>query len=200
MTFANRVLFASILMFGANTSQAAVNKSAKKIEADRVTLTSPAVIETGDNLLGVRTATGAAFDGATVLGANFERIVHPNFGLGLQAHYANYQAKFSMPGIEGEYNNDAWTFVGYGAFHVNVFKVRNLDTYFSAGVAHSVIRGDFKAKVDGPLADKVADIKSTRTFGVGYINARYFLDSTFSFTVALGTGLGNFGIGMDVLF
>ncbi len=186
--------------FAASTAQAA-GKSAKKIEADRSTLKAPQVIEPGDTMLGVRVANGAAFDDATVLGLNLEHMVRPNFGLGLQAHFAEYDVKYSAGGLNGKYETDAITVVGLGNFHVDMFRVKNLDTYFSGGVAYSTIRGEFKADRKNAFgADDVVNTKSNPTRAVAYFNARYFIDSTWSFTVAAGTGLGNFALGMDMLF
>ena len=198
------LLFGSLLFAAHNVFAAPmVAKSAKKAEADRNSLSAPQVIEVGDNVLGVRAGNGAAFDDATVLGMNFEHIVRPNFGLTLQAHYANYSRKAKITSgfntVEGDFDNTAWTIVGGGNFHVDMFKVRNLDTYFTGGVAHSFISGKFKLK-SGPENVAVADQKSQQTRAIAYFNLRYFVDSKWSFTVSAGTGLGNFGLGMDMLF
>ena len=173
-------------------------KSAKKLEADRSNLTPPAVIEPGDNLFGVRTNQGAVWDGATVLGLSYERIVAPNFGIGVEGAYANFDRSFKSPVVSGTVETNAWTGVVFGNFHANVFKVKNLDTYFTGGIAHTWLRGDFKATAGN--ASLGMDTKDDDTKAIAYLTARYFVDSTFAFSVAVGTGLGNWGLGMDVLF
>ena len=77
--------------------------------------------------------------------------------------------------------------------------MRNLDTYFTGGIAHSFINGKFKL-TNGPEGVEIDNKKSQSTKAIAYFNLRYFVDSKFAFTVSAGTGLGNFGLGMDMLF
>ncbi len=178
----------------------AAGKSAKKMEADRAGISPAQVIEAGDMLIGVRTSTGAAFDNATVMGVNLERIIGPNFGVGVQAHYANYDFKYGAGDITGEYDTDVFVGMIYGAFHADIFKTKNLDTFFLGGIARSEQRGDFTTTTGIEKSRYPKDTKEGSNILVGSFNARYFVDASWSFTATMGTGLGNFGIGMDYLF
>jgi hypothetical protein len=170
-------------------------KSAKKMKADSVAMVAPEVVESNDNLLGLRTTQGSAFDGATVIGLNYEHMMTDNFGLGGNLNYAEYDRTVGFQGMSAKYDYKVWTLAATGNFHVNIFKVKNMDTFFTGGVARSRIRGEAQA---GGI--RGFDTSDDETKVIAYANLRYFVNSQMGFTVMMGTGLGNFGLGFDALF
>lgn len=179
------------------TSTQPVERSQKKIEADRVGLSGPQVLEQGDNLIGVRVNQGGIFADNSVVGLSYERMVRPNLGLGLQARYTSYSNRWSSTFFSGRYDYTATTIAATGNLHADVFKVRNLDTFATAGLGHTFLTSRWSS------SDQIVDPgtgDASTTFLLAYINARYFVDSSWSFTASLGTGLGTLGLGMDYLF
>ncbi len=190
-----RFLTAALILLVSVNPALAQEKSAKKQAADRVNMTEPEVIEAGDNMFGIRTAQGSAFDGATVIGLNYERMVTNNFGLGGALHYAEYDVEYNLGGTSGKFETTAWSIVFHGNMHVNIFKVKNMDTFFTGGIARSTIKGEFKGS-----GVTVADTKEDEFKVIAYANLRYWVNSQMGFTAMFGTGLGNFGLGFDFLF
>lgn len=172
-------------------------KSAKKMAADRVSLREPEVIEKGDSSIGLRATQGAAFDGATMAGLNFEHLVTPHFGLGVLVGYTKYDVTVSVPGFAAKSETEAMTVALLGNFHVNMFRVRNMDTYFTGGLAHTRFETEGRA---GGFGRNIAKAETDQTKLIAYVNLRYFVSSNLGFTASLGTGLGNVGLGMDLLF
>lgn len=185
-------LMCLLLAFTASTSFAA--KSAKKLAADSISMREPEVVEKGDNSFGLRATQGSAFDGATAATVVYEYSLAPNFGIGALYSYANYDRTYAANGTTGKVETDVNTFGVLGNFHVNLFNVRNMDTYFTGGVVRSSMKGS--ARIGG--AKVSADDDETKLMAYG--NLRYFVNSNIGFTACVGTGLGNFGLGMDVLF
>lgn len=171
-------------------------RSSKKAAADNTNLT-PQVLEVGDSTIGVRASQGTAFEGTSILGLNFEHMVLPNFGLGGQFHYANYNTRYNVGGISGEYNYTVFALAATGNLHADVFKVKNLDTYATLGLSRSFLSSRWKSNQD---FGSPGNADSGAFFLVAYLNARYFVDSKLSFTASVGTGLGAIGLGMDYLF
>ncbi len=189
-----RILF--LLVACAFVAPAMAAKSSKKMRADSVAMVAPEVVEASDNLIGLRTTQGSAFDGATVVGLNYEHMVTENFGLGGNLNYAEYDRTLAMPGLTAKYDYEVWTLALTGNFHVNMFKVKNMDTFFTGGIARSRIRGE----VSGGPELRGVDASEDETKVIAYANLRYFVNSQMGFTVMVGTGLGNFGLGFDALF
>lgn len=185
-------LMCLLMAFTASTAFAA--KSAKKMAADRISMREPEVVEKGDNSFGLRATQGSAFDGATAATVVYEHMVAPNFGIGGLYSYANYDRTYFAGGLSAKVETDVNTFGVMGNFHVNMFKVKNMDTYFTGGIIHSKMNGD--ARVGGMSVS--ADDDETKLLAYG--NLRYFVNSNIGFTACVGTGLGNVGLGMDVLF
>lgn len=170
-------------------------KSTKKQRADSVAMVAPEVVESSDNLIGLRANQGSAFDDATAIGLNYEHMMTENFGLGGMLSYAEYDRTLNVGTLNAKYDYRVWTLALTGNFHVNMFKVKNMDTFFTGGVARSRIRGEADA---GGLKGIDADEDQTKV--VAYANLRYFVNSQMGFTVMVGTGLGNVGLGFDALF
>lgn len=205
----NQVLFVSVVSaltlsssaFAApvSTSPAPtrIERSSKKAAAEHTNLAAPQVLEVGDNLIGVRASQGTAFEGTSVLGFNFENMIAPNFGLGAQLHYANYTNRFNGGGVSGEYNYTALALAATGNMHVDLFKVKNLDTFGTLALARTFLTSRWKSNQD--FANP-SSADSGTFFLAAYLNARYFVDSKLAVTASVGTGLGTLGFGLDYLF
>lgn len=196
------VLFFSVGAHAAGFSGATAatgGKSAKKIEADRnrTAVRSPEVIEQGDNSIGARAFQGDAFDSHPLLGVNFEHMITDNFGVGGAYGYSTYQTTVHAGGFKGTYTYDVHVFAALGSYHFNVFQVKNLDTYVSAGLGRTVLRSEWSSNTG--LADQNS-ADSSSTYLLGYVTARYFINSRLGFTGSLGTPIGTLAVGMDYLF
>jgi hypothetical protein len=180
---------------------AATNQSAKKLELQNNKLRPPQVLEVGDSTLGIRGARGNAFEGSNVMGVSYEYMMRPNVGLNLQLHYASYDTTYAVGPISGKFTYTVTIPVVAANFHFDAFQVKRLDTYATIGIAHSFVESKWEQDSNAfnfPAPKGTA--KSDSTFFIGYLNARYFIDRNWSFNVAAGSGLGNFGLGMDYLF
>jgi hypothetical protein len=190
------VLLLSIFVgLGAN---AAINKSSKKLAADRSTMSAPQVLEDGDSLAGVRVNQGTDFGGATAIGVSYEYMFHPNFGFNPQVHWATYNSKFAVGPYEGEYDYNVFSLAAQATFHGDLFKTKNLDPYLSGGVGRTFVNSKMKTNVPIDFGAPHAD--SSSTFLVLYANLRYFVNSSWAMQASLGTGLGTFSLGVDHLF
>lgn len=172
-------------------------KSAKKLAADQQVMHPPQVIEPSDTAIGVRAGQGYNYEGRSVIGVNLERIIRQNFGLGGQVNYARYQTDYAVGPQSGEWKYEAWTFVLYGAFHADVLRVKNLDTFVTTGIAHNVLNSDWQSNTG--MANP-GHAKGNSTGLMAYLNARYFVDSSLGFTASIGSGVGTLAIGIDYLF
>jgi hypothetical protein len=172
-------------------------KSAKKMAADHNRLSSPQVIEAGDNTIGLRAYQGDAFSNAPMLGVNYEHMINENFGVGGGYGYANYTNTVHVGGLKGQYRYDAHVYTVTGSYHFDLFKARNLDTYISAGVGRTVLKHKWHSNTG--LADR-GSAKGNSTYLLGYANFRYFVNSKFAFTGSLGAPVGTLALGADFLF
>jgi outer membrane protein W len=172
-------------------------KSAKKMAADQLNMREPEVIEKGDHSLGLRANQGSAFDGATMAGLTYEYLVTPNFGIGALLGYAKYDVTVAAGGVSMKSETKATTVALLGNFHVNIFRVRNMDTYFTGGLAHTKFKSEARSNGFGGT---IGEAESDENKLIAYGNLRYFVNSNLGFTASVGTGLGNVGLGMDLLF
>lgn len=197
----SRSLFLSVMIISslgfAAPSPSTGGRSAKKIAADQNRLRAPQVLEENDALFGVRATQGSSFEGAATLGASYEYMVHPNFGLNGQFHHAAYSTKYNVGFASGEWKYTAWTLVAAGTLHGDLFRVKNLDTYATVGLGHSIFNSSWKSNFN---LSNPGNAETNKTFLVATLNARYFVDSRWGFSGSLGTGLGVLGIGLDYLF
>jgi hypothetical protein len=189
------LLFISILVGQFAIAAAQMSKSNRRFTPTK--LSPPQVLEVGDSLIGFRVGQGSAFDGASVIGGNYEYMFRQNFGIGGQLHYSNYNSAYGFGPYHGEWTYSAWTVLGYGSFHPDIFKVSNLDTFVTGGIAHTFISARWSSNMSFPEPNN-AD--SGSTYLVAYLNARYFFDPQWSVIASIGTGLGTLGLGMDYLF
>jgi hypothetical protein len=192
-----RSIVAICLFLAAAGAHATSGKSAKKLEADRHQLRAPQVVEEGDNAIGLRAAQGDVFRNNPMVGFNYEHMVSPNFGIGGQYHYSTYTHTIRVGELKGTYEYDAHVYLLYGSYHFDLFKVRNLDTYISAGFGRTVLKSNWTS--NSGLAD-AGSADSSSTYLLGYVNARYFINSNFAFTGSVGTPIGTLALGMDYLF
>jgi hypothetical protein len=186
-----------ILTLTVSQNALAFQKSAKKAAADRVTLTEPQVVEEGDSIFGLRANKGSDFGGATAIGGSYEYMIRPNFGFNTQLDYATYEVNYSVGPITGKWTYKAWALALMGTYHFDLFKVKNLDTFISGGLAHTFL------SVSGSNNQGFSmntGAQTSSTFLVAYANFRYFVDSNWGFTASVGTGLGTASFGVDLLF
>ncbi len=155
-------------------------------------------------LLGARFGQGGAFEGSLALGANFEYMYNEEFGFGAQGYHAAYSTEIAAGPLKAEMSTKAITIVGLGNYHPAFIKAKNFDPYISVGLAHSfvkttgTIQGDPEMQARGPMPG--LEVKGDRSFMVGSLNARYFLDKNLSAVGSLSLGLSTLTLGMDYLF
>ena len=189
----------------------AANSSSSRFRGSkRSTATSgiaaPQVVRIGDALLGVRGAIGSSFEGSAILGANFEYIFHRNIGAGLQVSHSGYSTSFGNEFLTGEFSYNIWVVNAYGAFHADVLKVRNLDTYLTAGLGRTFMSSSVSTVPNPKIPDFAfnnslpATAETSAFFLTASVNGRYFFTPNWSGVASLGLGLGNVGLGMDYLF
>jgi hypothetical protein len=192
------VLIVSLISFvGVLPGAHAAGRSAKKLAADHNPLSAPQVLEAGDSLVGLRSLDSAGFGGNVALGLSYEKMVRPNFGFSLQVFNSSYSTKYSVGPLAGRWDYSVWTFDLLGNFHADLLGVRNLDTFVSGGVGRSILTSKWTSSSDLPAP---ANTETSRTFLMASLNARYFIDSKWSFLISAGTGAGTFGFGADYLF
>lgn len=188
-----------------STSAMAANSSTGKTKKyyqshSSSSIPAPQSVRPGNSLLGVRGAMGGAFDGSAILGANYEYILQPNIGIGAQVHHSGYSSKFGNAIYNGEWNYDIWVLNAYGAFHVDLFKVKELDTYATAGLGRTFVSSSVKSSSADMPTNEFAATASSGFFLTANINGRYFFTKNLSGVATLGLGLGTLGLGMDYLF
>lgn len=192
------VLVLSLMFVGtAHAAKPGVGKSAKKIAADKSNLTPPQVLEPGDNMIGLRANQGDVFDHKPLIGVNYERMLTTNFGVGGQFFYTEYQTNFNVNGFRGTWDYEAYVFAAYGSFHFDIFKVKNFDTYISAGVGRTQINSKWHSNDKLPASSKV---DTSSMYLLGYVTGRYFVNSNWAFSGSLGLPIGTLSLGMDYLF
>ncbi len=191
-----KLLVISALAFSTQFATA-TGKSAKKMAANETNLSAPQVVEKGDNMIGARMGQGDVFDSKPMVGVNYERMLTQNFGVGGMFNYASYTHTFNVGGYRGTWEYDAYAFAAYGSLHADVFKVKNLDTYVTAGVGRTVIRSHWTSN-NG--LGRYGDVDGDSNYLLAYVNARYFINSAWAFTASVGAPIGTLALGMDYLF
>lgn len=193
---------ASIPGFAANSSSARAKTSKKSSSG----IPAPQGVKMGDALLGLRGAIGSSFEGSAILGANFEYLFHRNFGAGLQVSHSGYSTRFGNEFLTGEYSYNVWVVNAYGSLHADVLKVRQLDTFLTAGLGRTFMSSSVSTVPNPKIPDFAmnnslpATAESSAFFLTASVNARYFFMPNLSGVASLGLGLGNVGLGMDYLF
>ncbi len=176
-------------------------RSAKKIAADQNALRAPQVIEQGDTTLGFRGYQGVNFDDNPLIGGTISHVFRPNFSMGATIAFANYGATMSVGQMDTKVDMSVITGALYGAYHADVFGVKNLDTFVSMGIGRNFISARTRSNVKGADTNiPSADIVANGNFFTAYVNARYFIDSRWSFVTSLGTGISRWSMGVDYLF
>lgn len=148
-----------------------------------------------DSLLGLRLGQGDAFEGELSMGMNYEYFYNDIFGFSGGVYHASYEAKLAVGPLEADVKTRALTFALQGNLHPTFVKVANLDPFVALGLAHTLVSA--KTSVPGLVE---AEAKTSRTFLVGSVNARYFLDPKLSVVGSLGFGLSTFTFGLDYRF
>lgn len=154
-------------------------------------------------MAGARFGQFGANEGALSVGANLEYMYSREFGFGFQAHRASYSTEIALGDMKAEFTNTAFTLALMGNYHFVIKKAPAFDPYLTVGVAHSFISA--KANFTGPMAELANNLpavkaKTGKTFLVGAINGRYFIDPNLSVVGSLALGLSTLSVGMDYLF
>ena len=189
----------------AKTETAAKPAERKSDKAEKATQSteldlSGRILQPGHSILGARAGQGGAFAGQLSAGINYEYLYSADFGLGAQLYHAAYSTKVSVGPINAEFSHRAITAVLLGSYHPLFIKVKSLDPYVSAGVAHTFMssKGELVDGSSGALP--TINVENDSTFLVASLNLRYFLDQHLSVVGTLNLGLSAVGLGVDYLF
>jgi hypothetical protein len=180
----------TFLFFFSFTVFAADKKAAA--DSNAVNFNEPQVLEVGDQMIGARTGLGNIMGGGPGFGFNYERQITPMMSVGGQLFLSNYSVSF--PGT-GSYSYTSTLLIGYGAFHADLAKVKNLDTYGTLGLAYNSLKGSWSSGTGFP--DPGTSSGSAISFIVT-LNARYFFNSKWAVSGALGN-VGTILLGIDYM-
>ncbi len=132
------------------------------------------------------------------LGVHFEKFVSPYVGIGGLFQYSSYDEQYYNVGFSGRWNYTATTLAGYAAWHGDVFKVKDLDTFVRGGIGFTSVSSHWESN-SGHLYPVNARSGGTTSHLLLQLNARYFINSNVLISGFIGTGIGTLGIGLDYL-
>lgn len=198
MTKRTLTLLATLCLFPPAFARAK-DKSAKKQAADEaeVSLPAPQVLEKNDVLFGARVNTGSAFGGNAIFGLAGEWMFSDNFGGILEVNHDSYTVDFGSGSTISQFKYTVWAVTAMATFHADFLKATNFDPFVSVGLGRSFYKATWDTTVGTPQPF-AAD--SGGFFVAAYVNARYFINSSWAVMAQLGTGLGTFGFGVDYVF
>lgn len=188
------LLLAPVMMFFISINGFA-STSEKKTE---ITLPGTQVVEQQNLLVGARIGAGNLF----YFGANGEYMWHDNFGAIADVRYGTYGEDIVSAAGVTEVDGSSISLAAQGSFHFDILKVKNLDTYVSAGAAYHIVSADakFRSSIPGVTVDSSVSAGTSFVELIAYANARYFFRPQWAVQASVGKGLGTVIVGADYLF
>jgi hypothetical protein len=154
-------------------------------------LSEPQVLQTGDQMVGLRTGLGNIMGGGPGFGFNYEYQTSKFASFGGQLFLSNYGT--GVGGL-GTYNYTSTIIIGYASLHSDIFQIQNLDTSASLGIAYNSLKGTWSSSGG-------ADPGTATAGGLSFliaVNAKYFFSNKWAVTGSLGN-FGSLIIGLDYM-
>ena len=141
-----------------------------------------------DFYIGPRVGLGGIGGAGLGLGANAEYGITPQIGITGTFGWSSYS--FGSTAYSWTYTN--LIFAVGGNYHLDILKVKNLDTYAGVGLGWNV----------GSVASSDAQYPYTGSYGGFFwdlrVGGRYFFSNNLAATAELGYGFGYLRLGVDI--